>query len=52
MKTWMMTWLGADDLPPESARTILASKIRTATVPTAPSQGLFLWKVFYSARMR
>jgi tRNA pseudouridine38-40 synthase len=40
--------VGAGDLPPESARTILASKLRTATVPTAPPQGLFLWKVFYS----
>ncbi len=40
--------VGAGELPPESARTILDSKLRTATVPTAPPQGLFLWKVFYS----
>ena len=42
--------VGAGDLPPESARTILAAKLRTATVPTAPPQGLFLWKVFYGGR--
>jgi tRNA pseudouridine38-40 synthase len=29
------------------AHDILASKIRTARVPTAPPQGLTLWKVFY-----
>jgi tRNA pseudouridine38-40 synthase len=44
--------VGAGDLPPESARTILESKLRTATVPTAPPQGLFLWKVFYGARKK
>ena len=44
--------VGAGDLPPESARTILDAKLRTATVPTAPPQGLFLWKVFYGARKK
>ena len=44
--------VGAGDLPPESARTILDSKLRTATVPTAPPQGLFLWKVFYGAQKK
>jgi tRNA pseudouridine38-40 synthase len=44
--------VGAGDLPPESARTILDAKLRTATVPTAPPQGLFLWKVFYSGQKK
>ena len=44
--------VGAGDLPPESARTILDSKLRTATVPTAPPQGQFLWKVFYGGRKK
>lgn len=42
--------VGTGELPPSSAREILATKTRTATVPTAPPQGLFLWKVFYSGR--
>lgn len=41
--------VGLGDLPPEAARTILMSRLRTARVPTAQSQGLFLWKVFYPA---
>ncbi len=44
--------VGAGDLPPESARTILDAKLRTATVPTAPPEGLFLWKVFYGGRKK
>jgi len=32
---------------PDSARAILASRARTARVPTAPPEGLFLWKVRY-----
>jgi tRNA pseudouridine38-40 synthase len=28
-------------------RAILASRIRTARVPTAPPEGLFLWRVWY-----
>lgn len=39
--------VGTGELPPESADTILASKTRTARVPTAPPQGLFLWRVRY-----
>jgi len=42
--------VGTGELPPEAARTILASRRRTATVPTAPPQGLFLWQVFYARR--
>jgi tRNA pseudouridine38-40 synthase len=30
-----------------SVREILASRVRTARVPTAPPQGLFLWRVWY-----
>lgn len=32
---------------PEAARHILHSKVRTARVPTAAPQGLFLWRVWY-----
>ena len=39
--------VGAGELPPEAARTLLAARQRTAEVPTAPPQGLFLWRVFY-----
>lgn len=39
--------VGTGDLEPRSAKTILASLTRTARVPTAPPQGLFLWKVWY-----
>jgi len=39
--------VGQGALPPESAVDILASRIRTARVPTAPPQGLFLWRVNY-----
>ncbi|MCX6996660.1 MAG: tRNA pseudouridine(38-40) synthase TruA [Kiritimatiellaeota bacterium] len=39
--------VGVGELPPESARTLLAAQQRTAVVPTAPPQGLFLWRVFY-----
>ncbi|HRZ12012.1 MAG TPA: tRNA pseudouridine(38-40) synthase TruA [Kiritimatiellia bacterium] len=42
--------VGAGELPPEAARVILDSKSRTARVPTAPPQGLFLWKVAYSKK--
>ena len=44
--------VGRGELPPESADEILASGIRTARVPTAPPQGLFLWRVFYTRRRR
>ena len=39
--------VGAGDLKPEAAAEILTSKIRTARVPTAAPQGLFLWRVLY-----
>ncbi len=39
--------VGAGELEPESAQTILDSKTRTATVPTAAARGLFLWRVWY-----
>ena len=39
--------VGAGELDPDVATLILASAERTARVPTAPPQGLFLWKVFY-----
>lgn len=39
--------VGMGELPPGDAASILQSRIRTAAVPTAPSQGLFLWKVHY-----
>lgn len=39
--------VGRGDLPPGTADEILASRVRTARVPTAPPQGLFLWRVEY-----
>lgn len=39
--------VGRGDLPPDAAGGILASRLRTARVPTAAPQGLFLWKVSY-----
>lgn len=39
--------VGEGAVPPEAAKTILHSKERTARVPTAPPQGLFLWQVTY-----
>jgi tRNA pseudouridine38-40 synthase len=39
--------VGVGDLKPESAVEILTSEIRTARVPTAAPQGLFLWRVHY-----
>lgn len=39
--------VGMGDLPPAEAREILERKKRTAVVPTAPPQGLFLWRVYY-----
>jgi tRNA pseudouridine38-40 synthase len=39
--------VGEGEIPPEHADEILASRIRTARVPTAHPQGLFLWKVWY-----
>lgn len=39
--------VGQGDLKVEDAVRILQSKTRTARVPTADPQGLFLWQVFY-----
>ena len=39
--------VGNGEIAPEEAAVILDSKIRTARVPTAQPQGLFLWKVMY-----
>jgi tRNA pseudouridine38-40 synthase len=39
--------VGAGDLEPGDATRILASGKRTAEVPTAAPEGLFLWKVRY-----
>lgn len=39
--------VGEGDVPPEETRRILDSRVRTARVPTAPPQGLFLWRVTY-----
>ncbi len=33
--------------PLQAVRAILESRVRTARVPTAPAQGLFLWRVWY-----
>lgn len=39
--------VGLGELPPEKTQDILASGERTARVPTAAPQGLFLWRVMY-----
>jgi len=39
--------VGMGDLPFAEAKKILERKIRTAVVPTAPPEGLFLWRVDY-----
>jgi len=39
--------VGQGDIPHSEARQILERQIRTAVVPTAPPQGLFLWRVDY-----
>jgi tRNA pseudouridine38-40 synthase len=39
--------VGTGELPPSTAREILLSRNRTAVVPTAPPQGLFLWNIKY-----
>ena len=39
--------VGEGAVPPQDARAILLSRTRTARVPTAPPQGLFLWHVSY-----
>jgi tRNA pseudouridine38-40 synthase len=39
--------VGEGSASPSEARTLLAAGKRTAKVPTAPPQGLFLWSVRY-----
>ncbi|MDP6631147.1 MAG: tRNA pseudouridine(38-40) synthase TruA [Kiritimatiellia bacterium] len=39
--------VGEGTVPPATAKEILASAVRTARVPTAPPEGLFLWNVTY-----
>jgi tRNA U38,U39,U40 pseudouridine synthase TruA len=40
--------VGKGNEKPEAVKEILEAKMpRTARVETAPSRGLFLWKVFY-----
>jgi len=39
--------VGEGAVPPAVAREILDSRVRTARVPTAPPEGLFLWNVTY-----
>ncbi len=39
--------VGRGQLPPETASDLIASRERTAVVPTAPACGLFLWRVRY-----
>lgn len=43
---WLIR-VGEGDVPAEATREVLASHCRTAHVPTAPPEGLFLWRVRY-----
>ncbi len=43
---WLIR-VGRGEVHPSQTREILDSCERTARVPTAPPQGLFLWTVFY-----
>lgn len=44
--------VGTGELRPEDTALILESKQRTARVPTAQPQGLFLWRVYYGRMPR
>jgi len=44
--------VGQGELAPSEAENILEQKKRTAVVPTAPPQGLFLWRVNYESVRR
>ena len=44
--------VGQGEVSPVETEEILKSKTRTARVPTAPPEGLWLWNVFYSKRIR
>jgi tRNA pseudouridine38-40 synthase len=39
--------VGEGAVAPSEVPAILASRVRTARVPTAPPEGLFLWQVRY-----
>lgn len=45
--TGFLIRVGRGELAPSTAGEILAHRMRTARVPTAPPQGLFLWRVRY-----
>lgn len=44
---WLIR-VGMGEVTPENTKTVLASCVRTAAVPTAAPQGLFLWNVWYT----
>ena len=44
--------VGRGEVSSVETEEILKSKTRTARVPTAPPEGLWLWNVFYSKRIR
>lgn len=48
---WLIR-VGEGAVEPAATRDILDSRERTARVPTAPPQGLFLWRVWYPPRRR
>lgn len=43
----MLLRVGEGALDADAVRGILESQVRTARIPTAPPQGLYLWKVWY-----
>ncbi len=45
--TGLLLRVGEGAVPLDEVKEILASKVRTARVPTAPPEGLFLWRVWY-----
>lgn len=45
--TGLLLRVGEGAVSQDEVREILASRIRTARVPTAPPEGLFLWRVWY-----
>ena len=45
--TGLLLRVGEGAVSVDEVKEILASKIRTARVPTAPPEGLFLWRVWY-----
>lgn len=45
--TGLLLRVGEGAVTLDEVREILASRVRTARVPTAPPQGLFLWRVWY-----